>query len=284
MTSKDKGILYFAFNNEKIDYIRLAYLSAITAKYHLSLPVTLVTDQKVNLAYSEIFDEIIIIDASDRLINQQKIFSNARYEHLRLTYKNSMQLYCYEYSPYEKTIMLDTDYLVFSDRLLSIFNCNLPFMANYRSMHIGHESDYSTKSSGGNLPTLWSTVIYFDRSNYSKTLFDLVSFIRENWQYYYSLYGITTSMYRNDYVLGIAHHIMQGSRKNIFENNIDNGIAMLLGTSDIIDMPSIDNLTVLVETKKRNEYILGNWSKIDLHVQNKWAIEKISNRIEQFYG
>ena len=43
--SKEKGVCFFAYNNEQIDYINLAVLAAKFAKKHLGLPVCVITDE-----------------------------------------------------------------------------------------------------------------------------------------------------------------------------------------------------------------------------------------------
>ena len=42
---KSRGVLLFAFNTSKIDYVKIACRSARLVKHTLDLPVTLVTEQ-----------------------------------------------------------------------------------------------------------------------------------------------------------------------------------------------------------------------------------------------
>jgi hypothetical protein len=41
----DKGVCFFAYNNEQIDYVNLAFLAAKFSKKYLGLPVCLITDE-----------------------------------------------------------------------------------------------------------------------------------------------------------------------------------------------------------------------------------------------
>ena len=44
-STSSKGAIFFAYNNEQLDYIKLACLSAASVKKHLNLPCTLITDK-----------------------------------------------------------------------------------------------------------------------------------------------------------------------------------------------------------------------------------------------
>ena len=39
-----KGVLIFAFNNEQIDYEKIAKLNALMIKYNMDVPVHIITD------------------------------------------------------------------------------------------------------------------------------------------------------------------------------------------------------------------------------------------------
>ena len=53
-----QGAMMFAFNNQKIDYIKLATWNAQNIKQFLGLPTTLVTDQPVD---DSVFDQVIVV-------------------------------------------------------------------------------------------------------------------------------------------------------------------------------------------------------------------------------
>ena len=60
--TSSKGAIFFAYNNEQLNYIKLACLSAASVKKHLNLPCTMITDQG-SLNHSKennIFDNVII--------------------------------------------------------------------------------------------------------------------------------------------------------------------------------------------------------------------------------
>ena len=56
--AKSRGVLLFAFNTEKTDYVRIAEHSARLVKHTLNLPVTLVTENEI---ISKYFDSIVYV-------------------------------------------------------------------------------------------------------------------------------------------------------------------------------------------------------------------------------
>ena len=60
------------------------------------------------------------------------------------------------------------------------------------------------------MPMAWATVMRFNRSLRSKSIFDIMSMVKDNWQHYRNLYGIAKSTYRNDHALSIALNTLTG--------------------------------------------------------------------------
>ena len=111
-----KGVLLFAFNSPKFNYFDMAVHTAKRVNYFLDLPVTVVTDSQSkpnNLEYN--FDQIIITDSDSSNKRDWGIWLNkGRYK-------------AFELSPYHHTILLDTDYMVNSQKLLKTFTLPTDF-------------------------------------------------------------------------------------------------------------------------------------------------------------
>ena len=90
----NKGALLYAFDS-KVKYTKLAIKCAKRIKKYLKLPVSIVTDTKVD---SDIFDNTIIVP---------KPITNNRHE--RRTWYNADRSSAFDYSPYDKTLLVDTD-------------------------------------------------------------------------------------------------------------------------------------------------------------------------------
>ena len=115
-----KGCLVFAFNNEKINYIKQAESLAVRAKKFLNLHTTLVTDINIQ---NDLFDKIIVIE--DNSYTVKKTYRNGN-ESERLSFKNSSRVLSYDLTPYDETIVLDSDTLVTEN-----IDYWWPFLSNY---------------------------------------------------------------------------------------------------------------------------------------------------------
>ena len=116
------GILLFAYNNSHIDYAKHAIFCAKNAKKFLKLPVSLVTDSKTYLQrqyenHIDVFDSIIDDKTSS---SQTKKFYNGQ-QYKKLTWNNHSRPNAYDITPYERTLVMDTDYIVSNNSLLNCF-------------------------------------------------------------------------------------------------------------------------------------------------------------------
>ena len=118
-----KGILMFAHNGPEVDYGTMAIIAGGLAKKNLSLPVSLVTDKwtiewlrEINMfsRAEEIFDKIIEVE-KPRTNNKRKLHDG--FNGQVVPFVNSNRYSVYELTPYDKTLLIDTDYLIFSDNL-----------------------------------------------------------------------------------------------------------------------------------------------------------------------
>src|SRR5210317_1838147 len=103
-----KGVLLFAHNNSTVDYVKQANFCAGQIKKHLDLPVCLITSDKFNEDHNN-FNHVIVVNKPST--NQTKTFNNAtaRYEDF---WNNTSRPDAYSLSPYDETIVMDTDYIV----------------------------------------------------------------------------------------------------------------------------------------------------------------------------
>ena len=112
-SAKSKGVVVFAFNTD-VDYVGIADNTSRLIAYNLHLPVTLITDQTANPKFA--YDKIIYIENTGnnfRMANDQEVI-----------WRNFGRYLAYDLSPYEETILVDTDYLVLDQSLLTLFDTN----------------------------------------------------------------------------------------------------------------------------------------------------------------
>jgi hypothetical protein len=185
------GAVIFAYNNEQIDYVSMARWSACNIKRHLGIPTTIITDLPA------------------RETTNSRWFADLG---TTVTWHNENRSDVYELSPYDRTLVLDADYVVASDQLTCLLESNQKFLAPRWAYDVTGSQPFDGNNFFGRnqMPMHWATVMMFQRSPQVKLIFDLIKTIRDNWQHYRNLYGITRRTFRNDYALSIAISIVDG--------------------------------------------------------------------------
>ena len=198
-----RGVLLFAFNSGTVNYVSIADSAARLITRYLNLPVTLVTDVGAITTFD--YDQVINVDTASGNLRQD-LSGN------QVEWKNFDRFTAYKLSPYEETLLLDTDYLVLDDSLLKLFDS----CVDYRLMHFNRDTKGVTNDSMGpvSLPFVWATILVFKKTEKSKLLFDMVGRIQRNYAYYCRLYNIGGRSYRNDYAFAIANNIVSGYSLN----------------------------------------------------------------------
>lgn len=172
-----KGILVVAQNNKEVDYVKQACLLAMSL--HATTPdikISINTNDDIPAEYVELFDNVIpILWADDAAVSDWKIENRWKVYHA---------------TPYDETIVMDTDILVLEDiKYLWDFygNYDLFFTSRvytYRSELI--TNDYYRKVfTENNLPNLYSGLYYFKKNNFSYEFFENLRLVTHNWELFY---------------------------------------------------------------------------------------------------
>jgi hypothetical protein len=173
-----KGYVVLAQNTDTIDYVRQAYALALSLKLsQKSVPnISIITDDIVSEEYKSVFENIIPIPWGDAAINS------------RFKVENRWKIY--HASPYDQTVVLDTDMLVLDD-LSSFWNT----FEHYDVYYTGKVSDYRNKTvtsdyyrkafTANQLPNLYSGLHYFKKGEFAKEFYSWVEVITNNWEMFY---------------------------------------------------------------------------------------------------
>jgi hypothetical protein len=207
------GALIFAFDNEQTNYVAMAEWCAANIHRHLDIPVAVVTNTP---------DKIRATSAVDRIIQAPAASGGTRYfEDYQsiVTWHNAGRVDAYLLSPWDRTLVLDADYVVASETLKTLLQYDSDFMCHRTAMNLATASALSGLNVFGrhDLPMYWATVMMFRRSNTAQYIFDCMHMIRNNWQHYRDLYGIDKKTYRNDFALTIALGIVSGHTGKVDE-------------------------------------------------------------------
>ena len=146
MKKLKRGFLLLAFNNNEIDYIKMACCCALSIKSHLKYNhVTLVTDGSINWLekilskdqIEKIFDNIIIVETQDK--ENIRTHYDSPWTKFKAPFLNKNRANAYDISPYDETILLDVDYLVMSDMLDLVWDNTEDFLINKDAANLRNE-------------------------------------------------------------------------------------------------------------------------------------------------
>lgn len=270
-----KGVLLFASNNNAIDYVKQAYYLALRISKYMNLPTSIVTDTDIHPDYIDAFDKIILVES------QQSVFTNKRYydgslSKRTLPFNNGNRANAYDFTPYDETIVMDTDFIISNDILNQCFDQNLDFLLYKEAVHVGTLGlpfEFDRISDIG-IDFCWATVFFFRKTELNRIFFDLIKHIKDNYWHYRGVYQFTTAVYRNDIAFSIAIHIMNGYQSGNFAGVLP-GKHYYCIDRDVLHSIHNDTFTVLVEKPDRlGEYLPVKVVGTNLHVMNKFSLER----------
>jgi len=276
------GALIFAQNNAVIDYTKLAIFSAKQVIKHLGIPVTIVTDNAkwLHTAYPEsvgIFDKIVEISNTVDPKVQTKKFYDGSLAYNKQEWKNHSRVQAYDLSPYDKTLVIDSDYIINSNTLKAAFASDHEFQIYQTSMDLASWRDTSSfnRINQRSILFYWATAFVFEKTPVTRAFFALITHIKENWEYYRVLYTIDSLVYRNDFAFSIAIYIMNGNvDNNQFSMPLPGNMVYITDRDLLINMQD-DKMQFLVEKEMhRGEYTAVKTTGMDVHVMNKHSLTR----------
>lgn len=281
-----KGICFFAYNNDQLDYVMMALTAGKYAKKNLQLPICLITDEGSSNWLEEsqpkdvidkVFDYIVITD--DTMKKNNRRHYDSPWTTFAAQFNNSNKHKIYKYSPFEQTLLLDIDYIVKTDALLKYFDGDYPLCMFDNALTLRNELPAHQERFlyDAGIKMWWSTVVYFDRSEFSEMFFNTWAHVADNYEFYQYLYNFPSKLFRTDYCVSIAVHILNGMQDA--ESQIGN-----FDNTSLVNMSQKDDI---IETKNENEWIFiahdqkEHWKSIlvkvsnqDIHVMNKRALSR----------
>jgi len=274
------GIVIFAHNNRQIDYVKLSMMSGALAKKNLSKPVSLITDPStadwmresgVFQEAADIFEKIIITQRPES--GNNKIYRDGKNK-IAAPFNNTNRDNVWFLTPYERTLLIDSDYLVLSNKLNEYWDVDTSFMISdtYEDIISENRIGYLDKAvSETGVKLLWATTIMFTKNQESKVLFELVDHIKENYQQYADSYRFNPTVYRNDISFSIATHILNG-----WDNNNDYVLPPVLSSPDIDQLYDVrDNLNLIFLSDDK----ASNIKNQDIHIMNKQSLLRNYDKI-----
>lgn len=203
----NKGVVIFGHNSTQLDYVKLANISAKLVKANLGVPVTLITDStslsNTTSALKNI-DNVVVVEKPKT--NNTRMLLGSVTEFI-----NTNRYNAYSLTPYDRTLIIDSDLLILSNKLNAYWDVPEDFLIT-ESMNVlgGDLLPGERKLSPTTITMRWATAIMFSKTKKVETIFKTVEYIRDNWFYFVDLYNIPPCNFRNDYAFTIANHIVNG--------------------------------------------------------------------------
>jgi hypothetical protein len=262
-----QGFLLFAHDNEQIPYGLFAVWQARRISKWLDKPTSLVADQNTINNLGSLIDEFDKVILSDTLSLQKK-----NYNGQQLSFNNIDRCMAWELTPYDETMVIDTDIVIQSNRLnlawgntediLVCKNSNDIFARKF--VGFDYISNYGIKF-------FWATEFYFKKNKISKAFFDTCNRIKQNYNWYAHVYDITTKYIRNDHVWSMALHELGGQSNSEWATCLPFNLYYSIDKDNIVSMGE-------------DYIILHNHDKIrrvqgcDVHAMNKLSLLQHVNK------
>ncbi len=246
-----KGYICVAQNNNDVDYVRLAYalgLSLCNTQSKVK-KLSIVTDSKVSKKQRKVFDKVIRIKKDRAKDADWKL-------------QNLVDLY--EYSPYDETVILDSDMLFLTDVSHwwdTLSKKNIWFTTNtktFRNEVASTNTVYRQEFIKNELPSIYMAFFYFKKCDEAKELFNMVVNICENW---------------DEAVIKYLNRM----RPTVFSTDVAFALAVkLTGLTEMATMPQFD-FPYFTHMKSENQ----NWDLLGYKIHEDWR-EYINVSFDEF--
>jgi len=251
-----KGVVLFAHNTDKVNYYAMATASAKRINQYLDLPVTVITDADSIIDTDYVFDNTIIIEPDRNNYLKRNVWIN------RGRYMVG------ELSPYDETLVLDSDYVVNSQELLKTMELPSDFVCYHRSTYMFDRVDDEPIGKYG-LYTMWATVIRFRKTRRVANIFGMMKMVQENYEHYAKIYYYMPYVYRNDYALTIALRTVNGQIE--FKQDFIPGRLRHIGKN--IDVQQLGDTEFKLTNIHENRRVVIN--DLDFHMLDKENFRRI---------
>jgi len=187
-----KGILLFCFDTEHTKYHRILEKCVRLVKKNIQVDVTVVTD-------IDTFKQIRPLG----FVNYKLIEPELGNRKAGKDWRNVDRHMAYELSPYDVTLVMDIDYLPFTDNLRQLLDTRYDFLVSKHAHDLTGRDSFDQRRFSM-IDMVWATVLVFRKGTKAKRIFDTLKHVKQYYQHYVELYRIYDRSFRNDYAFAIA--------------------------------------------------------------------------------
>ncbi len=280
-----RGILIFAHNSPALDYGLMAIIAGGLAKKNLGLPVSLVTDNGtlswmissgLETKLNSVFDNVIEVEYP---YTENKRNLHDGFLHQTVPFINGNRCDAYSLTPYDNTLLIDSDFLIFTDNLNEYWNIESSVMLGSAINDILEERPgyLDKRVSESSIPLLWATTVMFRKNKESEFFFKLVDFIKSNYVYFADLFRFNPLQYRNDIAFSIAKHILSGYEiENVY--NLP-AVTSTLDKDILLEIDETGKMIILMNPNDDGNFKASKIIDTDIHIMNKQSIIRNSDRL-----
>lgn len=296
--AKDKqgnGICVFAYNNTQLDYVKFAsVISKYAKKYMKNNKFALITDKgtenwmQTTLSKEDIkrcFDHIIVTDVEKK--HNPRVHHDSPWTEFTAQFINNNKDSVFNLSPFERTLLVDVDFVIQNDFYDYIFETDIGLAMHRTAEYIGGELPYHDEMvlNSAGINHWWSTVVYFDQSEETKMFFDIWCHVKENWEYYSLLYHFPPALFRTDFCVSIACHMLNGFTNELFVHDFKGKPLIHMDQKD--DIAKLNSLNDFVFLKHNRAEQWKNYlvREVDsnIHLMNKRALDRHIETINKMF-
>ena len=272
-----KGFVVLVQNTPEVDYVRQAYALALSIKISQKdiTNFSIVTNDVIDDRYKHVFDNIIPIP--------WMVETNSRY-------KGENRWKLYHATPYEETIVLDSDMLVLEDisswwDQCSNYNVNYCSRIKNYKLETVVDTVYRQSFIQNKLISPYNALHYFKKSEESHEFFRCLEFVCNNWQECYTIFApkLYEDFLSMDKAVAVAREL---SGINVID---------ALSPLEFIHMrPALQNwptspldwtTTVMPVMNSKGELTVGNikQSRVFHYIEKNFVTESMLKKLEAAY-
>lgn len=272
-----KGFLLLAQNTDSVDYVQQAYALALSIKATQSIykNVSLITNDIVPDEYIAVFDQIIPIPFGDQSNNS--------------TFRSENRWKLYHATPYDETIVLDTDMLLLEDIEQWWNYCgnyNIKFCSKIKNYKLETVVDTFHRKTfiANNLSNPYFALHYFKKSTEAHNFYKVLEFVCNNWEWCYD--NFARDNYQNwlsmDLATAIAIEITGYHEQAIDSCSPLEFIHMKVPLQGWAVSPATWKNTVPYVLNTKGDFIVGNikQSKLFHYVEKDFLTTQLIDRLK----
>jgi hypothetical protein len=258
-----KGVLLFAFNNERVNYFKMAKLCAIQIEQFWGLPVCVVSDEpQPKRGWPKNVKFWRQIDRPQRINSKAYPDFGAA-----LSFWNTNRHRAFELTPFDQTILIDTDLIISTTSIIDAWHGRGVSLTKDAYSVDGTTLWNDTRFVGSaKVPMYWATIVCFDKSPIAVEFFQQWERSVQFYASYSALHGFDPGPMRNDFAVTLAVERLKGGTQSDFFD-LPYSIPTLAPGSTLL---SLDPLIATVPYKEEEFITVELFS--DVHVMNKKSL------------